>query len=70
MLFRSRSVELDPRLLDARLALANVYIKIQEWSNAIVQLDAFLASNPKPEARAEVEAMKVKLQARTQARAR
>src|SRR5204863_5350710 len=50
-----RSMELAPTLTYARLALANTYIKMQEWSNAIAQLDAFLATNPRPEVRAEVE---------------
>jgi len=61
-----RAVELDPRLLDSRLALTNVYIKMQEWTNAIAQLDAYLASNPKTGSRAEVEAMRQKLVTRSQ----
>ena len=65
-----RALELAPGLSYGHLALANVYIKIQEWSNAIAQLDKYLASNPRPESRAEVEAMRAKLAQRSQARAR
>ena len=65
-----RAVTLDSRLLDSRLALTNVYIRMQEWQNAIAQLDAYLASNPRPEARAEVESMRAKLVVRSQAPAR
>jgi tetratricopeptide (TPR) repeat protein len=65
-----RSLELAPDLLDARLALANVYIKMQEWPNVITQLDAYLASNPKPEMRALVLTMRSKVVARLQAHLR
>jgi tetratricopeptide (TPR) repeat protein len=34
------------RMLFARLALADVYIRIQEWDNVVVQLDAYLQRNP------------------------
>lgn len=65
-----RAVELDSRLTDSRLALTNVYIKMQEWSNAIAQLDAYLATNPRSESRAEVESMRAKLVLRSQQIAR
>src|SRR4029453_18853065 len=35
------SLQLAPDLIEGHLALANVYIKIQEWSNAIAELDAY-----------------------------
>jgi predicted Zn-dependent protease len=65
-----RAIELAPALSYARLALANVYIRMQEWPDAIVQLDAYLAMNPKADSRAEVEAMKAKVAERSQARVR
>ena len=65
-----RSLTLAPDLLDARLALANVYIKMQEWPNVITQLDAYLASNPKPEMRALVLSMRSKVVARSEAHVR
>lgn len=65
-----RAMELAPTLSHARLALANVYIRIQEWSNAVAQLDAYLATNPKAESRTEVEAVRSKVAQRSQARAR
>src|SRR6185295_17024983 len=63
-----RSLDLAPGLNYARLALANVYIKIQEWQNAIAQLDGYLATNPRPESRAEVEAVRAKVSQRSQGR--
>ena len=60
------SIELAPDLVDARLALANVYVKMQEWTNAIAQLDAYLAGNPRSELRQQVEDTRSKLLARAQ----
>lgn len=65
-----RVLELAPGLSYAHLALANVYIKMQEWTNAIAHLDGYLAMNPRPESRSEVEAMRSKLAQRSQARVR
>jgi len=65
-----RSLSLAPELLDARLALANVYVKMQEWSNVIAQLDAYLAANPKSRLREQVEAMRARVVERSQARLR
>jgi tetratricopeptide (TPR) repeat protein len=64
------AMELAPALFHARLALANVYIRMQEWPNAIAQLDAYLASNPKADSRAEVEAMRTRVIQRSQAKTR
>jgi tetratricopeptide (TPR) repeat protein len=65
-----RSLDLAPELFDARLALANVYIKMQEWPNVITQLDAYLASNPKSAMRDLVLSMRAKVLARSQAHLR
>lgn len=56
-----RALLLEPRLAHARLALANVYIRMQEWPNAIMQLDVYLTENPRSEDRAQVEATRSKI---------
>ena len=61
------SLQLAPDLYDARLALANVYVKMQEWSNVIVQLDKYLAEFPKSPVREQVLNMRAKVVARSQA---
>ncbi|HET9942218.1 MAG TPA: tetratricopeptide repeat protein [Terriglobia bacterium] len=63
-----RSLELAPDLLQAHLALANVYVRIQEWSNAIAQLDAFLEASPRSPLRDQVVAMRSRIVTRSQAR--
>jgi hypothetical protein len=61
------ALELAPDLFDARLALANVYLRMQEWSNVIIQLDKYLADNPKSPIRDQVLTMRSKVVARSQA---
>lgn len=65
-----RALTLTPDLFDARLALANVYIRIQEWPNVISQLDAYLAANPKTPLRDQIQAMRSRVVARSQAKLR
>lgn len=65
-----RALEMAPDLLDAHLALANVYVKIQEWPNAIAQLDAYIAATPKSPLRDQVQAMRSRVVTRSQARLR
>jgi len=65
-----KAISLAADLFEARLALANVYIKMQEWQNVITELDAYLASNPSPAMREQVMAMRAKVVARSQAHAR
>lgn len=62
-----RSLDLAPDLSDARLALANVYVKMQEWSNVIAQLDAFMTENPRSPLREEVQTMRTRVVARSEA---
>jgi tetratricopeptide (TPR) repeat protein len=64
------SLELAPELIEGHLALANVYVKIQEWSNAIAQLDAYIAASPKSPTRDQVQAMRSRVVTRSQARLR
>jgi hypothetical protein len=42
----SRSIELEPRLGMAHLALANVYIALREWPEALKHIDTYLNDNP------------------------
>jgi Flp pilus assembly protein TadD len=41
-----RALELEDRLSAARLVLADVYIQIQEWPNALTQIQVYLDENP------------------------
>jgi hypothetical protein len=43
--------------------LANLYARLEKWDEALVQLDAYLAENPKAANRAEVEQVRAKLEA-------
>jgi hypothetical protein len=61
------AMALAPDLFDARLALANVYVKMLEWPNVIAQLDAYLAGYPKSPVRDQVLSMRSKVVARSQA---
>lgn len=56
-----RALDLAPSLLDARLALANVYIRMQEWPNVVAQLDAWLKADLESPIREQVEAMRTKV---------
>jgi tetratricopeptide (TPR) repeat protein len=40
-----RSMEIEPRLSIARLALANVYIRIEDWPRALSQINAYLSES-------------------------
>ena len=42
-----RALDVDSELGDIRLALANVYIRVQDWSKALNQLDRYLKDNPR-----------------------
>jgi predicted Zn-dependent protease len=64
------ALALSSALTPARLALANVYIKMQEWPNAVAQLDAYLAADPRSPSRAEVEKVRDTVARRAQASAR
>jgi tetratricopeptide (TPR) repeat protein len=64
------ALDLSSALTPARLALANVYIKMQEWPNAIAQLDAYLAADPDSASRTEVERIRATVARRSQASVR
>jgi tetratricopeptide (TPR) repeat protein len=64
------ALKLAPELIEGHLALANVYVRIEEWSNAIAELDAFIAASPKSATRDQVQAMRSRVVTRSQARLR
>jgi Flp pilus assembly protein TadD len=42
-----RALELAPKMANARLLLANVYLKLQRYDSSLEQLDKYIAENPK-----------------------
>jgi Flp pilus assembly protein TadD len=61
-----RALELDGRMPAVRLMLANLYIKLQKWDNALQHLDAWLANNPKAAERAQIQETRAKVAQRLQ----
>jgi tetratricopeptide (TPR) repeat protein len=59
-----RALEKLPKVPHARLALANVYIRMQEWPEAAAQLTTYLAENPETPDRTQVEAVRAKVMAK------
>jgi Tfp pilus assembly protein PilF len=53
-----KALELAPKMFQARLMLANVYLKQERYDNLMDQLDRYLAENPTGEQRAAVEQMR------------
>jgi tetratricopeptide (TPR) repeat protein len=53
-----KALELAPKMFQARLMLANVYLKQQRYDNLMDQLDRYLAENPNGEQRPAVEQMR------------
>jgi len=53
-----KALELAPKMFQARLMLANVYLKEQRYDNLMDQLDRYLAENPNGEQRQAVEEMR------------
>jgi Flp pilus assembly protein TadD len=41
-----RALDLDPRMGETRLALANVYLKLRRYDNTLEQLNSYIAENP------------------------
>src|SRR5207248_2822950 len=50
-----KALDLAPKMFQARLMLANVYLKEQRYDNLMDQLDHYLAENPNGEQRRAVE---------------
>jgi Tfp pilus assembly protein PilF len=57
-----RALDLEPRLGHARLALANLYIRSQEWGRALSQLDAYLKEHPNAPDRDQVTAVRSRIE--------
>jgi Tfp pilus assembly protein PilF len=53
-----KALELAPKMFQARLMLANVYLKQQRYDPLMDQLDRYLAENPNGEQRVAVEEMR------------
>ena len=53
-----KALDLAPKMFQARLMLANVYLKQQRYDNLMDQLDRYLAENPNGEQRPAVEEMR------------
>jgi tetratricopeptide (TPR) repeat protein len=41
-----RALELDPMMFQARITLANLYIGLKQWQDALDQVDTFILENP------------------------
>jgi tetratricopeptide (TPR) repeat protein len=50
-----RALEIQSRMVSARLMLANIYLKQENWSGALEHLDAYLGSHPLASERAQVK---------------
>jgi len=57
-----RALQMDPKLGDIRLALANVYVRVQDWVKALDQLDSYLRENPKAVDRNRVVEMRARVE--------
>jgi tetratricopeptide (TPR) repeat protein len=57
-----RALDLEPRLANIRLALANVYMRVQDWSKALTHLDTYLKENPKAADRELVVAKRAQIE--------
>jgi Tfp pilus assembly protein PilF len=57
-----KTLELEPRLGDARLALANIAIRLRNWPRALAQLEAYLKENPHAPVRDNVVEIRTQLE--------
>ena len=56
-----RALEIDDTMAAARLTLANVYMRLKKWEDAIASLDAYLEENPQAPDRAQILEARSKL---------
>ncbi len=56
-----KAFEIAPKMFQIRLALANVYLKLNRFDNLMDQLNAYLTENPTGDARDQVERLKSQL---------
>jgi tetratricopeptide (TPR) repeat protein len=57
-----RALELEPKLGSARLALANVHMRLQDWPAALLQLDTYLKENPQAADREQIRAKRAQVE--------
>ena len=57
-----RSMEIEPRLSPARLALANVYVRIEDWPQALLQIGNYLSAKPDPPDRGQIIALRARIE--------
>jgi tetratricopeptide (TPR) repeat protein len=55
------ALEMTPYPPAVRLMLANVYMKLQEWPNALEHLDAYLLENPRAADRSAIQDTRTKV---------
>lgn len=56
-----RALEMTPHPPGVHLMLANVYMKLQKWPNALEHLDAYLLENPRAADRSEIQNTRTKV---------
>lgn len=56
-----RALDLDRRMGDGRLMLANLYMRQKKWEGVLEQLDAYLADNPQAPDREKVQEARTKV---------
>jgi predicted Zn-dependent protease len=57
-----RSMETEPRLSIARLALVNVYVRMEEWPRALSQINDYLSENPHSPDRSQILALHARIE--------
>lgn len=55
------TLNLDPKMEEVRLLLANIYLQSERWNDALQQLDRYLQSSPKGEVKNRVSALQAQL---------
>ncbi len=58
----ARSIDLEPRLVEAHLALTNVYIRLREWSAALKHLGDYLEGNPDSANKEEIQRIRYRIE--------
>jgi tetratricopeptide (TPR) repeat protein len=61
-----QALAFEPQMPSARLMLVNLYMKQQQWANALTQLDAYLGENPNAPDRAQILETRAKVAQRMQ----
>ncbi len=60
-----RSLELSPGFAPSRIALVNLYVRLQRWQDALSQIDLYLAENRNAPERPQIVALRAKVIANT-----